>query len=140
MYSSTTISYGNAATSASGYYKAQQVKTVTPAELIGMLYDGATASIRTAINATLEGNIPEAHRLLIKAQDIVMELRCSLNLEQGGDLAQHLDDLYEFLYQRLVVANLRKDTALMEKCLTILQPLQEAWRLACLGQTPATAE
>jgi flagellar secretion chaperone FliS len=133
MYSSTTISYGNAAGAAS-HYRAQKVVTLTPAELIGMLYDGATAAIRTAITATAEGNVAEAHRLLIKAQDIVMELRCSLNLEEGGDLAQQLDDLYTFLYGRLVHANLRKDTRVMERCLTILQPLQEGWRQACLGQ------
>src|SRR5256885_15236520 len=80
----------------------------------------------------------DAHRHLMKAQEAVLELRCSLRLD-AGELMRQLDMLYEYLYNRIVFANVKKDAAVVADCLAILEPLRAAWREACLGRVPAAA-
>lgn len=114
-------------------YLVERVNTATPAQLTGMLFDAGVGSLRNALVALEGGDVSEVHRLLVKAQDIVLELRCSLN-HDAGEIAANLDALYEFLYNRLVLANVRKDAALVEEGISLLEPLQLAWREAVLGQ------
>ena|SRR5437764_6744582 len=117
-------------------YLAEKVNTATPAELIGMLYDAGVVAMQAA-KAAVEGrHIDDAHRHLLRAQDIVTELRCSLRVD-AGEIAQNLGSLYEFIDRRLVDANLKKDAAIVDECLRVFAPLRDAWREACLGRAPA---
>lgn len=120
-------------------YLADKVSTASPAELVGMLFDAGVQAVRQAVAANAAGDHAGASRRLIRAQDIVMELRCSLNLEAGGELARNLDALYAYLFRRLVEANIRRDAAAMAEGLAILEPLRDAWREACLGGAGAGA-
>jgi hypothetical protein len=56
----------------------------------------------------------------MKAQDIVLHLANSLNMEQGGIIAQNLYLLYDFIYDALVRANLKKDSEPLQKVKEIL--------------------
>jgi flagellar protein FliS len=114
------------------------VETATPAELIGMLYDVGTGAIRAGIAAAEQADRFEAGRQLLRAQDAVMELRCALNPD-AGELAQNLDAIYAYLFQRLVDANVRRDGQAAAEALELLSGLQEAWRDACIRQPAATA-
>ena len=116
-------------------YLAEKVNTASPAELIGMLYDAGVVAMQAG-KAAIEGrNVVDAHRHLVRAQAIVVELRCSLNLS-AGEIADNLDALYEFLGRSLVDANLKKDAAVVAGCLRVFTPLRDAWREACLGHVP----
>jgi flagellar protein FliS len=114
-------------------YLADKVATASPAELVGMLFDAGVQAVRQAVAANAAGSHAEAGRRLLKAQDVVMELRCSLNFDAGGELARNLDGLYAYVFRRLVEANVRRDGAAMAEALAILEPLRDAWREACLG-------
>ncbi len=117
-------------------YLVEKVNTASPAELIGMLYDAGIVAMQAGKAAAEAGNIADTHRHLVRAQNVVVELRCSLNIG-AGQLAAHLDALYEFLGQRLVDANVKKDGTIVAECIRIFAPLRDAWREACLGHVPA---
>lgn len=118
-------------------YLQDKVTTASPAELIGMLYDAGVVAMQAGQAAIDAGNVADAHRHLIRAQDIVMELRCSLRPE-AGEIARNLDDLYDFLYKLLVFANRKKDAKSVVESLRIFTPLRDAWAAALLGR-PAAA-
>ena len=117
-------------------YLNDKVTTASPAELIGMLYDAGVVAMQAGQAAVEGGNVADAHRHLVRAQDIVHELRCSLRPD-AGEIARNLDSLYEFLGQRLVQANLRKDPRIVAECTGVFTPLRDAWAAALLGRAPA---
>ncbi len=112
-------------------YLEDRVATASPAQLIGMLYDAAVAALTRAEGLQREGLHNEASAPLIKAQDIVLELRCSLNPD-AGELATALDALYSYAHQRLVHANVKRDHHAIVEVIGIIDPLRVAWRESCL--------
>jgi flagellar protein FliS len=116
-------------------YLVEKVRTASPAELIGMLYDAGVVAMQAGQAAAEARNVADAHRHLVRAQSIVVELRCSLD-PSAGEMADNLDALYEFVGRKLVEANVRKNPALVAQCLTVFTPLRDAWREGCLGRAP----
>jgi flagellar protein FliS len=74
------------------------------------------------------GAIPDKGMAISKAIAIIQEgLRLSLDKEAGGDLAENLDALYEYMGQRLLQANLRNDQAILDEVLELLSGLRDSW-------------
>lgn len=118
-------------------YRTQAVTTASPAQLVAMLYQGALTAITVAEQALADGtNLELAHRELVRAQDIVNELTCSLDHEQGGVLAANLAALYDFCTDRLLRANIDKDAGLLSAVRDTLAGLAEAWA-GMMQQAPA---
>lgn len=114
------------------HYTAQAVETAGPAQLVLMLYDGALAALTRAEQALETGGSPEtANRELQRAQDIVTELRVTLDPERGGAIAASLGALYGFCTERLIDANIRKDPAVLSAVRDVLEGLRDAWASAC---------
>lgn len=113
-------------------YVKSRTATATPAQLVAMLYDAAIAAMRCAADAESSGRRSEASEQLVRAQTILTELRCSLNL-QAGPLAADLDRIYEFVWRQLVRANVARDSLLVMRCVELIVPLRQAWGEACLG-------
>ncbi|VBB05547.1 flagellar protein flis [Lucifera butyrica] len=120
------------------HYKRMQVETASQGRLIIMLYDGALKNLHTAQASIAAKNIEQAHRSLIKAQNIVSELNNTLNMEAGGEVAQNLRKLYQFVNRRLVQANVSKDTALIQDAIDVLSTLKEGWDAIILKKPVAT--
>ncbi|MEB3206853.1 MAG: flagellar export chaperone FliS [Vampirovibrionales bacterium] len=110
-------------------YLTQQVMTATPEQLMMMLYDGAIQAIKTARSATEKSpaDIATAHRNLKKAQNIIMEFMNTLDFEQVPEFAPKLYALYEYLYFRLVEANIKKNVDVMNEVLWHMQQLRTTW-------------
>jgi flagellar protein FliS len=120
-------------------YLEQQAATATPAELTAMLYSGAVARVMAAIDLMDEGDHAGARERLLRAQEIVLELRCALDHEGGGAIAANLDRLYDFAYTRLVRAVVDRDTKPAGEALGVLVSMRDAWREACLVAAPVSA-
>ena len=120
-------------------YLRQQVETATPAMLTAMLYNAAVAKTRRAILDLDEGNGLDARTALIRAQEIVLELRTSLDHGAGGEIAANLDRLYEFTYRRLLDASVHRDTSAANDALLVLTDLRDAWEQACLMPVTTSA-
>ena len=118
-------------TSARAAYMDASVATASPAKLLVMLYERLTLDCYRALEAQRSGDHQAAHRHLLHAQDIVLELRSSLKTDvwEGGPA---LASLYDFLHTRLIQANVKRDAGVTEHCLGLVQDLASAWREAAL--------
>lgn len=114
-------------------YRKNRATTATPAQLVGMLYDGLLSGLSRARDAVLEGRRLAANEQLVRCQRIVTELRCSLNFD-AGELSRHLDDIYEYVWRQLVAANVSRDAHTIADCIALVTPLRQAWAEACLGE------
>lgn len=126
-----TIRPQTTAHQASDRYLAEKVQTASPAELTAMLFDACVAALHGALRLQRLGDHLGALPRLQKAQDIVLELRTTLNPE-AGSLADSLDALYTYSYTQLLEASLRRECDGIQAALDVLQPLQQAWRTSCL--------
>jgi flagellar secretion chaperone FliS len=114
-------------------YVTDAVETVAPQRLIVMLYDRLCLDLVRAREAIERRDLEAAHLSLVHAQDIVLELHASLDPTKWN-AAQVLGDLYVFVLDQLVSANIKKDAATVTACLEILEPLRDAWtNVAGLG-------
>lgn len=93
-----------------------------------MLYDGAISAARQALGHMQAGRIADKAAALYRATRIVDEgLKVSLDKSAGGQLAQRLSDLYEYMTMRLLQANLRNDVSGLTEVLALLEDLRGAW-------------
>ncbi|WP_353798751.1 flagellar export chaperone FliS [Thauera sp.] len=106
-----------------------RVETADPHTLIVMLFDGATAALATAKYAMESGNIASKGASISKAIDIISNgLDASLDVEQGGELAERLSALYDYMASRLLWANLKNDMSALQEVQGLLSELADAWR------------
>jgi flagellar secretion chaperone FliS len=99
-----------------------------PLKLILMLYQGALLAIASARNQMLRGETAAKGASISKAIMIIGEgLRASLNLEAGGEIGQNLASLYDYMNNRLFLANLNNDPAMLDEVSRLLTELQGAW-------------
>lgn len=99
-----------------------------PHRLILMLYQGALLAIASAKNQMLRGETAPKGASISKAIMIIDEgLKFSLNMEVGGALSQNLADLYDYMNQRLLQANLNNDPAMLDEVSRLLNDLKGAW-------------
>jgi flagellar protein FliS len=118
-------------------YLEQQVATASPAMLTAMLFDAIVANSLRAVDSLVADDKITARRSLIKAQEIVLELRSTLNHEAGGEIARNLDRLYDFTYQKLLEGSLRGDQASVLAAVDVIAPLRDSWRTACVESAVA---
>lgn len=121
-------------------YMNASVTTANPQRLLVMLYDRLVLDIKRGIEAQREGRHDEASSHLLHAQEIVNELRSSLNADlwDGGP---QLASIYNWLFGELIKANVGRDVTVTEACLAVIEPLAETWREAALalGSNPQSA-
>ncbi|MBI1905632.1 MAG: flagellar export chaperone FliS [Rhodocyclales bacterium] len=100
----------------------------SPHRLIKLLFDGAFAYIGKARQHMMAGNVQDKAEAITRAVDLISRgLRASLNLNEGGELAQSLDDLYEYIGLQLVKAHLQNDPALLDEAEKLLWQIADAW-------------
>jgi flagellar protein FliS len=63
----------------------------------------------------------------VRAEDIIVELNISLDLEKGQVIATNLRDLYNYLYKRLLEANSKKDTKILDEVYQFVKELKDIW-------------
>ncbi|MBN1256821.1 MAG: flagellar export chaperone FliS [Planctomycetes bacterium] len=108
-------------------YLKTQVLTASPQQLVLMLFDGAIRFIETARKAWQTKDIETAHKSLIRAQEIILELTYSLNREKGAEIAENMSRLYGFCYRQLVEANIQHSEELLDPVQNILRELRATW-------------
>ena len=109
-------------------YKQNTVFSATPEELTLMLYDGAIKFMNISKYHIENNNVVKAHEALIRAQDIIIELNSSLNMEY--EISKNLRGLYEFLLDRLVDANIYKKVQPIDEALEIVTEMRDTWKEA----------
>ena len=109
-------------------YKETGIKTASQGQLIIQLYKGAIKFLNLAEKQINEQNFLEANEYMIRVQDIVNELRYSLDHDKGGEVSKNLEALYDFMYRSLVKANMKNDLELLDRVRNMLLELLESWQ------------
>jgi flagellar protein FliS len=119
-------------------YLGDRVATASPQQLLVMLYDRLALDLERGEDALVQGDRDAAREQLQHAQEIVLELRASLNVDiwDGGP---RLAALYGWLVTELIQANLKGDLRRVRDCRKVVEPLRDAWReaAASLQSLPA---
>lgn len=92
-----------------------------------MLMDGAIERIAQARAALEQGSVGRKGELIGRAIAIVDSLRASLDIEQGGEIADNLAALYEYVERRLLEANLHSDVSALDEVLRLLREIRSGW-------------
>jgi len=108
-------------------YQRNKYETASPHRLILMLYEGALRYCTQAIKALEEKDVITANSSLQKVQDIVYELLSCLNHKEGGAIAENLNNLYLYIIDLLIKANVNKDEQFVEEARGLLQEIKTAW-------------
>jgi flagellar protein FliS len=127
-------------------YRKVATQTASPGQLILMLYEGAVRFLEKSLtgfqytnplefNSTINNNV-------IRAQAIIQELNTSLNMQAGGEVAENLRRLYEYLHRRLQEGNIKKKREPIEEVISRVRVLRDSWaEMLANGQNaPADAE
>jgi flagellar protein FliS len=117
-------------------YLTDSVSTASPARLLVMLYDRLVLDLAHAETALRGGDRETASTRVQHAQEIILELRASLDLTVW-DGAANLAAIYDFLLTELIGANVAGDAGRIAVTKTLVEPLAEAWREAASMTTSA---
>lgn len=113
-------------------YLKNQIETSSPEQILVLLYDGAIKFLNQAKIGIENKDIELTHNNLIKAQNIISELRDTLDMEIGGELANNLYALYNYFNRRLVQANIKKEIEPVDEVLEHLRGLRDTWKQAII--------
>ena len=107
-------------------YANNKIMTASPAELTLMLYDGAIKFCNIAIKAVEDGDIEKAHNNIVKVENIIQEFQATLNHKYK--VAEDFDNVYTYLLNRLLMANIKKDKEILEEVLKHLRTMRDTWK------------
>ena len=129
-------------------YRHNEVATSSQGKLIVMMYEGALKFVSLAIEGIDNKDLSQKGKYINKTHDIINELSCALDMKKGGEVAQKLESLYQFILHQLTRANIKSDRKALEAIINVLKPLMEAWeellnksnhdKMGDVHQNPAT--
>lgn len=108
-------------------YHANGISTSSQGQLILMMYDGALQAVNWSIQCMNQKDVAGQSKHILKAQDIINELSLALDIKQGGEVAKTLEQLYQFVLNQLIQANITSDKIYLESVIKVLSPLRDAW-------------
>ena len=91
-----------------------------------MLYEGAIKFANIAVMAIEKGDVEKAHNNIRKVERIIEEFQATLNHKYP--VAKDFDEVYKYLQQRLLEANIKKDKEIMEEVLRHLRTMRDTWK------------
>jgi len=103
------------------------VESASPHRLIQMLMVGALEKINMAKGQMKRGEVSPKGGNISWAISIIDGLRASLDLNTGGEIAQNLDDLYDYMTRRLARANVENDADILDEVASLLRSIKGSW-------------
>ena len=107
-------------------YGARKVETASPAELTLMLYEGAIKFCNIAMGAIENKDYEKANKNIQKARNIIVELQTTL--DHKYKVAEDFDIIYDYIFRKLVDANMKKDPVILEEALNQIRDMRDAWK------------
>lgn len=105
----------------------QDVSTADPHKLTLMLLQGALDRIAYAKGAMERKELVSKADFISKASAIIMHLRDTLDLEIGGEVAENMFALYNYMVERLGDAHVNNDLNMLDEVSSLLTPIRDAW-------------
>ena len=113
------------ALNAAKFYQNNAIQTASPAKLTLMLYDGAIKFCNIAKEGMKENNIEKVNANIIKAERIISELRGTL--DKKYEVSKDFDLVYEYIYRKLIEANIYKNEVALDEALKYTREMRETW-------------
>ncbi len=98
-----------------------------PHRMVLMLMDAVMERLAKTRGCIERNEVLPRTRLLHSSVVLVSELRGALNIPQGGELAQNLNNLYDYMVRRLVLANIKGDLAIVTEVASLMTRVREGW-------------
>jgi len=117
-------------------YRTVDAQSRSPLELVVMLYDGGVRFLGDALEANQRKDMVARAIAVSKALAIVGELRSTLNLDEGGDMALDLDRLYDYMMNRLLDVTTKRDTSGLEEVQRLMITVRDGWRQLSASASP----
>jgi flagellar protein FliS len=103
-------------------------ESASPHQLILLLFEGALSAMEIGRLHMADGNVEKKGKALSQAIDIIGNgLKVSLDLKAGGELAERLNALYDYIVRRLLMANMKNDQAALLEASSLLEEIHSAW-------------
>jgi flagellar protein FliS len=119
--------------SAAAAYRNEQFENAPPLKILQMLNEGAIRFLRVA--AGKEPQDPAFRENVRRAEEIISELRLSLDHGPNPELSANLENLYLFMQRELSRALIDGEKAGIESCIQILGTLLEGWKGVNLAES-----
>jgi len=109
-------------------YQKAEINTSDRIRVVTLMYNGAINFIKLAKEKMLEGDVVNKGIFISKATAVIGELATSLNMNDGGKIAENLKALYDFVLDRLIDANLYNKTESLDESVRVLEVLRDGWK------------
>lgn len=103
------------------------VMGASPHRLVQMLMEGVLERVAVAKESIVRNEIAMKGQNIGRAIDIVGGLQGSLNKEAGGEIAENLDNLYDYMIRRLLVANSQNDVSILDEVSNLMLEIKMGW-------------
>jgi flagellar protein FliS len=103
------------------------VASASPHQLISMLFRGTLEALAKASGAIERKDIQLRTAQVNKASEIIVNLKGSLDLEKGGEVAENLDGLYDYMLRTLMDANRNNDASKVKEVSELIAQIADGW-------------
>jgi len=103
------------------------VETASPHKMVSMLFSGALSELAKAKGCCERGDIEGRSAAVNKASDIIVGLKGCLDLEQGGEVAQNLNELYDYSIRQLYLANKENNSDVVQEVINLISEVSDGW-------------
>ncbi len=114
------------AANAAATYNNSKILTASPAELTLMLYEGAIKFCNLALIGLEKGDLEKVNTNIIKAEKIILEFKATLDFKYP--IAKDFENVYDYIYRRLIEANIKKDKEILEEALEYIREMRDTWK------------
>lgn len=108
-------------------YKTTSIQSASREKILLMLYEGAIRFIKLAIQGIEKNNVKEKCENIGRAYDIILELNNTLDHKVGGEVSMRLEQLYQFMIEQLIKANMDSNPETLRTVQKLLETLHEGW-------------
>lgn len=105
----------------------EEIGEAFPSRLIVILYDEAINSLLTAMDAISRGDIEARFNATTRTVEIISELYVSLDMENGGEIAETLAALYSHIIAQMPMLNFTNDVMIADQLVGLLRPIRDSW-------------
>ena len=104
-----------------------QTSYASPHQLMLMLFDGAIEAMSFTIGAIQNNNLELRSKQSTRSITIINGMRECLDMETGGELADNLYSLYQYMTKELFKASYKNDAETIQNIQTMLKDIRGSW-------------
>ncbi|NNC76705.1 MAG: flagellar export chaperone FliS [Woeseiaceae bacterium] len=104
-----------------------RIDDASPHRLIQLMMERALSKIGLAKTHMKENRVQDKGNNITDAISIINGLQASLNHSVDDRMSENFDALYAYMMRRLLEANLKNETSILDEVAGLLGELKEAW-------------